>query len=272
VESVLVHTAAKAAIGAIAVSVIYTAVVGHVPFYTWFVTPAYDPYYGGYSGGYTPPSSTPATASTDPYGYSGSSGTPSADPYGSSSTSSDPYGSSITPSDPYGSSSTSSDPLSSSNDPSGSYLDLPGTGSGYVPPVAQESYEYPEQPMPFNGETQIYAMGEAIAPFKIRSQGESNYLVKLVDSYTGYTAMTIFVRGGNDVDALVPLGTYEVRYASGLRWYGYDHLFGQYTGYSKADQTFVFSQEGDQISGYSITLYAVEGGNLSTSLIPPESF
>jgi hypothetical protein len=255
VESVLVHTAAKAAIGAISVSVIYTAVVGHVPFYTWFATPSYDPYYGGY----TPPSPTPATASTDPYGYSGSSGTPAADPYGSSSTSSDPYASSGTSSDPFGS--------STSIDPYGSSVPVEP-----VPPVAQETYEYPEQPMPANGETQMYAVGEPVAPFKIRSQGDSNYLVKLVDTYTGYTAMTIFVQGGYDVDALVPLGTYEVRYASGLRWYGYDHLFGQYTGYSKADQTFNFFQEGDQINGYSITLYTVENGNLSTSSIPAGSF
>jgi hypothetical protein len=155
VESVLVHTAAKAAIGAIGVSVIYTAIVGHVPFYTWFATPSYDSYSGGYSG-YTPP---PTTSSTDPYGYSGSSSTPSSDPYGSS-TSSDPYASTIAPpADPYGSS--SSDPYGSSVAPAAEPSPYDGLGGGYSPPViAQESYEYPEQPMPYNGETQMYAMGE----------------------------------------------------------------------------------------------------------------
>ena len=46
---------------------------------------------------------------------------------------------------------------------------------------------------------------------------------------------------------------------------GYDHLFGDYhTGYSKADEVFNFSVDGDTVRGFSITLYAVEGGNLST--------
>jgi hypothetical protein len=46
--------------------------------------------------------------------------------------------------------------------------------------------------------------------------------------------MTIFVRGGENVETLVPLGSYYVRYASGTTWYGHDHLFGDYhTGYSK---------------------------------------
>ena len=32
----------------------------------------------------------------------------------------------------------------------------------------------------------------------------------------------------------VPLGTFEIRYASGKQWYGYNYLFGDDTSYSKA--------------------------------------
>jgi hypothetical protein len=135
----------------------------------------------------------------------------------------------------------------------------------------QELYE--EQPLPANGEAQAFTSGEAIAPFKIQSQGEGNFLVKLVVASTGDPVMTIFVRGGEDVEASVPLGTYVVKYASGTHWYGYDHLFGDHhTGYSKADETFNFVQDGDTIRGFSITLYAVEGGNLTTSTLSAGEF
>ena len=70
----------------------------------------------------------------------------------------------------------------------------------------------------------------------------------------------------------VPFGTYVVKYASGQKWYGYKHLFGPNTAYNKADSTFAFRREGNQIKGFSITLYAVEGGNLSTLPIKPNDF
>ena len=138
----------------------------------------------------------------------------------------------------------------------------------------QENIEiWPEQFLPANGETQAYTFNEAIAPFKIQSQGTSNFLVKLTDVNTGATVMTIFVRGGQDVETTVPLGSYYVKYASGTTWYGYDHLFGDYhTGYSKADEVFNFSVDGDTVRGFSITLYAVEGGNLTTSGITASDF
>jgi len=70
----------------------------------------------------------------------------------------------------------------------------------------------------------------------------------------------------------VPLGTYEVRYAGGETWYGYTYLFGKDTAYSKADETFTFEVVGNQISGFTITLYQVVNGNLSTSRIRPNEF
>ena len=36
--------------------------------------------------------------------------------------------------------------------------------------------------------------------------------------------------------------------------------------------TFAFRREGNQIKGFSITLYAVEGGNLSTLPLTPKDF
>jgi hypothetical protein len=57
-----------------------------------------------------------------------------------------------------------------------------------------------------------------------------------------------------------------------MTWYGYDYLFGPETGYNKAESTFNFRSDGYQISGYTITLYQVAGGNLHTSRLSPAEF
>jgi hypothetical protein len=86
--------------------------------------------------------------------------------------------------------------------------------------------------------------------------------------------MTIFVHGGTTVNVDVPLGVFEVRYASGTNWFGYGDLFGPkpYTVYSKADRFFDFQVVGNEIRGYTITLYNVANGNLSTTEIAESEF
>lgn len=131
---------------------------------------------------------------------------------------------------------------------------------------------YPEVAMPNSGAIQMYSNGERVAPFEIQTAQGANYLVKLVSASSQQPIMTIFVRGGFTVSTEVPLGTYEVKYASGEKWYGYEHLFGPDTGYSKAESLFTFENTGYQISGYTITLYRVSNGNLRTSTISPAQF
>lgn len=98
------------------------------------------------------------------------------------------------------------------------------------------------------------------------------YLVKLADYKSGDTVMNVFVRSGSTIEADVPLGTYEVRYACGKKWYGYEYLFGPDTLYSKADKLFDFKMEGNQVRGYTITLFKVADGNLRTSSIGAADF
>ena len=131
---------------------------------------------------------------------------------------------------------------------------------------------YPEVAMPYNGAIQIFTNDQRIAPFEIKTSQGANYLVKLVSAYSQSPIMTIFIRGGNQVTTEVPLGSFEVKYASGEKWYGYQYLFGPNTVYSKTDKTFIFQDTGDQITGYTITLYQVSNGNLRTSIISPEQF
>ena len=139
---------------------------------------------------------------------------------------------------------------------------------------------YPEVTMPPNGAIKTYTNSEQVAPLKIQTSHESNYFVKIVSVYSQQPVMTIFIRGGNTISTKVPLGTYEIRYASGKKWYGYEHFFGPGTNYSKADEIFTFETkktstwEGTtyQTTGYAITLYQVPHGNLKTIKIDPSRF
>ena len=136
-----------------------------------------------------------------------------------------------------------------------------------------QAFTAPEQSLPANGHVRPPVNASETAPFRILTTGnDTHYYLKLEESGTGRSALTVFVRSGHQVDMRVPFGTYIVKYASGRKWYGYTHLFGPNTAYNKADSTFAFRREGNQIKGFSITLYAVDGGNLSTLPITPKDF
>ncbi len=125
-----------------------------------------------------------------------------------------------------------------------------------------------EQPLPASGRVRVFRSGARNSPFEIKSSYGANYLLKLIDLNTKEDAMTIFVRGGTTTEVNVPSGTYEVRYASGTTWYGDELLFGPETTCSRANQPFSFSYG----RGYTITLYKVQNGNLSTSSMSPADF
>jgi hypothetical protein len=134
------------------------------------------------------------------------------------------------------------------------------------------AFTEPKQPLPPHGKITWFSAGDPIAPLEIRSSKGSNYLVKLSDYYSGRAVVSVFVQGGRTVNLDVPIGTYKIKYASGENWYGTTHLFGPDTSYSKADSSFDFRVIGDQISGYTLTLYKVVDGNLQTTPITPDEF
>lgn len=129
-----------------------------------------------------------------------------------------------------------------------------------------------EQPLPNHGKITWYSAGDPVAPLEIKSSLGSHYLVKLSDYNSGKDVLSVFVHGGSTATFDVPLGTYRIKYASGERWYGPEHLFGPETAYSKADSSFDFQVIGNHVSGYTLTLYKVLNGNLQTSKISPEEF
>lgn len=136
----------------------------------------------------------------------------------------------------------------------------------------EPSFNKPRLRFPATGTVQPYTSKAGQAPLQIKTSSGANYLVRLEDIATGQDVMDVFVRGGTTVDVEVPLGTYQLKYASGQDWYGRTHLFGPDTAYNKADTPFRFYVEGQRVSGYTVSLYRVSNGNLRTSRLPPGQF
>ncbi|MEC9488119.1 MAG: hypothetical protein UMV23_01390 [Halanaerobium sp.] len=138
--------------------------------------------------------------------------------------------------------------------------------------LAEEVSDPAEQPVPKNGTVNYYSEEKKIAPLEIRTEEGNYYLLKLVNVEGDKTVLDVFIHGGKTVNIEVPLGTYEIRYASGEKWYGYEYLFGDNTMYTKAEGLFEFMVENNQVYGYILTLYSVTNGNLATNPIAPEDF
>lgn len=127
-----------------------------------------------------------------------------------------------------------------------------------------------------NGEILTEPLAEAVAPLTIQTSGTGGYYVRLeplgdVETQL-FNLMTFYVEGGSDAEVMVPLGTYEIYYATGETWFGETYYFGMNTQYYKCDETFEFTQDAQSVSGYTLTLYPVAGGNMDTDPINKDDF
>lgn len=131
---------------------------------------------------------------------------------------------------------------------------------------------------------------EKVAPLTIEAGGTGGYYIVVdpvhftfsgaVDSFSRtryemgakYSYLKFYVDANSAVDVLVPLGEYEIYYATGENWYGEDSLFGSDTRYYKCDSTFLFSIEDNQYTGWTVELKPVINGNLDTDVIDAEDF
>jgi len=127
-------------------------------------------------------------------------------------------------------------------------------------------------PYPKHGEVKLNFKGSKLAPFQINTEEEGYYLVKLEKADDKSKYITIFIDGGKQFETNVPLGNYKLKYAYGIEWYGYDHLFGEDTKYSEAGEEFNFSRSRNRVNGVSVTLYSVYNGNLNTYDINESEF
>jgi hypothetical protein len=149
-----------------------------------------------------------------------------------------------------------------------------------LPPSANPSYKQPAplftqpaQALPQTGANNA-SFGSGVAPLNIKtsSAGGYHYFVKIVNVSSGQELGSYFIRSGETLDINVPIGTYEIRYATGKIWYGPAYLFGPETSYSKADSLFTFNFDGYQYKGYTVELIMQSNGNLRTSGIEPSQW
>lgn len=125
-----------------------------------------------------------------------------------------------------------------------------------------------ELTLPYNGYVVDHTNQEMVAPLKFVTKNDgNNYWIKVFDWTSNAVVKEIFIRSGHSYETSVPLGTYGIKYAAGKTWYGPKKLFGKGTIYSKAEQSFSFSIQNNQYSGYTIELILQNSGNLKTRAI-----
>ena len=149
-----------------------------------------------------------------------------------------------------------------------------------IPDIGSVKNESESLPLPINGKTHSFAQGKRPAVLKVNTKGGDHHLIKLTKPGSTEAVMYLFIRAGQSAEMKVPLGTFEIKWAAGTKWYGYEKEFGESTAYGKADKLFKFEQTVTQTStGYTtstthrtITLFPVASGNLSTRSILADQF
>ena len=101
------------------------------------------------------------------------------------------------------------------------------------------------------------------------SRGDTFYAVRVQELGTGRVIVVIPLRKGETVKVHVPLGQYEMVFASGSYWHGPEKLFGFSGEKKKAVKTFDFYRSGNQTTGHAIDLTNRIDGNLQTREITP---
>lgn len=101
-------------------------------------------------------------------------------------------------------------------------------------------------------------LAEYTSEIIVHASEDSDCVVKLKNHSTGTTIYAFYIGSGCTAEKPIPSGTYDVCFAFGNTWYGYENLFGDYTSCSR-DSNVYFSY-GD---AWEYTLTPVRSGNLS---------
>lgn len=155
-----------------------------------------------------------------------------------------------------------------------------GAHTGLVPSPTPSAYSifehiYPQAPSyrPANGTIFKSPLYEGLAPFEVNAPTDSDCYVYLhcLGVYGTSRDIAFYVREDMYFELLVPLGTYELYYATGDNWASATAsnkmVFGSSTVWNVSDDLFYFTDEGEYYNGYTVTLYSVYNGNMDTDVI-----
>lgn len=149
-----------------------------------------------------------------------------------------------------------------------SYTAMPTT----IPTILPTATPYLEPyPIPMHGTTRYaYGQGRAISEISFLTNASiGKYcFIKAVNVSSSKIMQTAFIHTGKEFTMRLPIGTYRVYFASGENWYGEEYLFGTSGTYSECDTVFTLTE----YEGYTVTLYGVSNGNMSTENVSYEEF
>lgn len=126
---------------------------------------------------------------------------------------------------------------------------------------------------PENGTIFKRSIYEGLAPLEVNAPTDSDCYVYLHDLKASGTTHDIgfYVREDMSCEILVPLGTYEMYFATGDTWVSANAdnnmVFGDDTVWNVSEDIFYFTDEEYYYSGYTVTLYSVYNGNMDTDVI-----
>ena len=133
-----------------------------------------------------------------------------------------------------------------------------------------------------NGELVLFPTGNRVAPLQVNTTADVNgyYIVMTSDTLVAENAaptkntLSFYVVGGQSVKIDVPVGVYEIWYATGAIWYGKEEKFGSSTQYYKCEGTFDFflDLETRTYMGWELSLYPSINGNMQTDSVNAGDF
>ena len=124
---------------------------------------------------------------------------------------------------------------SSSTKPNTSYTSTPRSTYSTSKPTTPPSVTKPSTGYIFYNK-----YGDNPCELDITNNFNNDIYCKFVDK-SGTVVKRFYVRSNTTAKIPMPVGTYELRFASGSTWYGESQLFGSYTSYSKDPDAYTFS-------------------------------
>lgn len=154
----------------------------------------------------------------------------------------------------------------------------------YVPPTLYPAQSAPPPPTAVPQPDGILRGDKrpGVAPFSIMTPtGGGGFFVKLLVHGTKQSRVVLFVNSGSRFETKVPLGEYDIVYATGERWLGCADncrkpIFWQRRPLYKLNSSFLFSANstdtGIEYIGHDIELIDQKNGNLSKTAISEDEF
>lgn len=110
-------------------------------------------------------------------------------------------------------------------------------------------------PSPEHGWCQIAFEARPSIPWHIETDSGQDYLLTLLDAQTHETVLTLFLKGGQPYESMVPEGAFELRLTSGTRWFGLRQGFGVGASVIQSPQVFRIKAQTDGASIWNLVIH-----------------